>query len=227
MNWESWMNVVRATDAAYAAGNDAQKQAAVAQREQAAAQHQNYLANYRPPPNFAPSGGGGGAPAPYFPAAPPPPKPPVWLTQETYTPKPGIKQADPDTILFNDDAISPEFLVELGYEDISGMELINISRSDIIDGQNVIYSPVKQLTSLRERYNPNNIISLPELFSSFFSRFQIDLLLRGISKPYFDGDGNLVIEIDTIFDNEIVDIEIDTSGTINIIEFPNEEDVVS
>jgi hypothetical protein len=164
-------------------------------------------------------------PAPHRPSPPPPPPPPpapVWFTQETYTPKPGIKQADPDTVLFNDDAISPEFLVELGYEDISGMELINISRSDIIDGQNVIYSPVKQLTRLRERYNPNNIIALPELSSSFFSRFQIDLLLRGISKPYFDGEGNLIIEIENIFENEVVDVEIDTSGTINTIGFPNE-----
>ena len=186
----------------------------------------NAARDYRPPPSFAPAPSGGAPP--YFPAAaPPPPKPPTWITTPTYQPKPGVKQADPDTVIFNDDAISPEFLVELGYEDISGMELINISRSDIIDGQNVIYSPVKQLTALRQRYNPNNIIALPELSSSFFSRFQIDLLFRGISKPYFDGDGNLVIEIETIFENEVVDIEIDTSGTINIIDFDYEEDVVS
>jgi hypothetical protein len=177
-----------------------------------------WWARHQAPPNFPPSFSPSSAP-PYFPAAAPQPKPPVWTTQETYTPRPGIKQADPDTVLFNDDAISPEFLVQLGYEDISGMELINISRSDIIDGQNVIYSPVKNLSSLRVRYNPNNIISLPELSSSFFSRFQIDLLIRGISKPYFDGDGNLVIEIDNISEDEVVDVEIDTSGTINIIEF--------
>jgi hypothetical protein len=199
--------------------DDAARQHALAARE--------WWNNYQAPPNFPPSFSPGAAPPPNFTPAPPPPKPPVWLTQETYTPKPGIKQADPDTILFNDDALAPEFLLQLGYEDISGMELINISRSDIIDGQNVIYSPVKNLSSLRVRYNPNNIISLPELSASFFSRFQIDFLLRGISKPYFDGEGNLVIEIESLSEDEVVDIEIDTSGTINIIDFPNEGDVVS
>lgn len=155
---------------------------------------------------------------PYTPPPPPPP-PPIppnpWMTTQTYTGPPGVKQADPDIVLFNEEAIAPELLVELLYEDISGIELINISRSDIINGQNVVYSPVKQLSALRRRYNPNNLIALPELSSSFFSRFPIELLDRGISVPYFDEQGNLVIEIEDIREDEIVEVEIDTSGTIN------------
>jgi len=154
------------------------------------------------------------------PPPPPPPKPPnPWMTTQTYTGPSGVKQADPDIVLFNEEGISPEFLLELLYEDISGTELINISRSDIIDGQNVVYSPIKQLSALRRRYNPKNIISLPELSSSFFSRFPIELLDRGISAPYFDNDGNLVIEIEDVREDEIVEIEIDTNGTINEVGF--------
>jgi hypothetical protein len=153
-------------------------------------------------------------------APPPPPKPPdPWMRQNTFVAPSGVKQADPDIVIFNDDAISPELLIELGYEDISGIELINISRSDIIDGQNVSYSAVKQLSALRRRYNPNNIIALPELSSSFFSRFQIDIILRGIQEPYFNENGDLVIEIDDIKDDEVVDVEIDANGTINEVDF--------
>jgi hypothetical protein len=164
-------------------------------------------------------------PAPPRPSTPPPPPlppptpPSPWVGIPTFAAPSGVKQADPDIVIFNEDAISPELLVELGYEDISGIELINISRSDIIDGQNVSYSAVKQLSSLRRRYNPNNIIALPELSSSFFSRFQIDIVLRGIQEPYFNENGDLVIEINDIKDDEVIDVEIDTNGTINEVDF--------
>lgn len=170
------------------------------------------------PPSFS-SGteyrGGSSAPPP-----PPPPKPPdPWTRSSNYKPPTGIKQADPDIVLFDSESISPEFLLELQYEDIAGMELINISRSDIIDGQDVVYSPVKNLSSIRRRYNPNNIISLPELSDSFFSRFGIDLLQRGMNDPYFDEEGSLVIEIDNVKDGEVIEVEIDTNGTIEEVEF--------
>jgi hypothetical protein len=213
MNWEQWIQVVQATDAAYASGDDAQKQAAVAAREAAAAAHQNYLANYVPSSS---GDGGGSSPAP----PPPPPTPPdPWITTSDYVAPQGVKQAEPDVILFNDEAISPELLLQLQYEDVAGIELINISRSDIIDGQNVAYSPIKLLSSLRQRYNPNNIIALPSTSSDVFSRFGIDLVLRGIKKPYFNENGDLVVEIDEVLEDEIIEVEIDTSGTINRVDF--------
>jgi hypothetical protein len=150
---------------------------------------------------------------------PPPPTPPdPWIRTPNYVAPSGIKQADPDIVLFNDSAVSPELLLQLQYEDVAGMELINISRSDIIDGQSVVYSPVARLSQLRRKYNPNNIISLPATSADPFSRFGIDLILRGISEPYFDQNGNLVIEIDDILEDEIIETEVDTSGTINLVD---------
>lgn len=170
--------------------------------------------NSAPPPSPQPSSGGTYTPPP------PPPKPvDPWTRSSNYVAPTGIKQADPDIVLFDSEGISPEFLLELQYEDIAGMELINISRSDIIDGQDVIYSPIKNLSSIRRRYNPNNIIALPELSSSFFSRFAIDLIQRGMNDPYFDDQGNLVIEIENVRDDEIIEVEIDTNGTIEEVEF--------
>jgi hypothetical protein len=174
-----------------------------------------YLASLSQQP--APGGGGGGS-AP--PPPPPPPTPPdPWIRTSDYVAPEGVKQADPDIVLFNDEAISPELLLQLQYEDVAGIELINISRSDIIDGQNVSYSPIAQLSSLRRRYNPNNIIALPSTSSDAFSRFGIDLILRGIKEPYFNENGDLVIEIDEVLEDEIIEAEIDTSGTINRVDF--------
>jgi hypothetical protein len=153
--------------------------------------------------------------------SPPQPTPPTnpWDRTNRFVDPRGIKQPDPSVILFDSGAISPEYLIELEYEDISGIELINMSRSDLIDGQSVVYSPIKKLSSLRNQYNPNNIIAIPSYFYSEFSKYRIDLILRGISLPYFDENGSLIIEIKDVKDDEIIEVEIDSSGTINIVDF--------
>ena len=154
-------------------------------------------------------------------APPPPAAKPVdpWIRSSDYVGPKGIKQADPDVVLFDQESVSSELLIELEYESLSGVELINISRSDIIDGQQVVYSPIKNLSSIRRRFNPNNIISLPELSSSYFASFSIDLVLRGIRNPYFDTNGDLIIEIDEVLEDEIIEAEVDSSGTIDVVEF--------
>jgi hypothetical protein len=164
------------------------------------------------------------APSPAQPssAAPPPqPTPPTnpWNRTNNFVDLRGVKQPDPSVILFDSGTIAPEYLIELEYEDISGMELINMSRSDLIDGQSVIYSPIKNLSYLRTKYNPNNIIAIPSYTSSEFSKYRIDLILRGIGLPYFDEEGNLVIEIEDVRQDELVEVQIDSSGTINLVDF--------
>ena len=48
-------------------------------------------------------------------------------------------------------------------------ELATISRHDLVNGQKVIYSPIKNLTDLYLQYNPNNIIMLQSSDSYFKS----------------------------------------------------------
>lgn len=163
------------------------------------------------------SGGGGGGGTPTISVSAKPKDP--WVRTSNYVEATGVKQAEPDIILFNEEPISPELLLELQYEDIAGAELINITRSDIIDGQNVVYTPIKNLSDLSRKYNPNNIISLPSISNSPLSRFAIDLINRGIYEPYFDDNGDLVIEVDSVLADEIIEVEIDTSGTINEVSF--------
>lgn len=129
-----------------------------------------------------------------------------------------VKKAPKDTIVFDNSSLSPEILLELYFEDLGGLELANLSRADAIDGQNASYSPIKNLSSLRRRYSPNNIIASVGNLENYFSRFGIDLLERGVYAPYVTEDGNVAIEVDTILEDEEIEIQVLSNGTIERIE---------
>lgn len=150
---------------------------------------------------------------------PPPATPPSpWNTIPTYSVPKGIKQAQPDIVLEPGTDSSGDYILERFFEELGGTELINLSRHDLIDGINVVYNPIANLSSLRKRYNPNNIIALDFLSDNEFSRVSIDFLSRGPREPYFDSDGNLIIEVDIIRSEENIEAEISLSGTVNRIE---------
>jgi hypothetical protein len=156
-------------------------------------------------------------PSSYTPPPSPPSPSPILPNFRPMTSNFAIKQAPIDTVVFDDTTFPPAMLEDLMYEDIGGIELANMSRSDLIDGQDVSYTPIKNLSSLRRRFNPNNIISSSTSSGNNFSKFSIDLISRGMNVPYLDYDGNLVIEIDEVHENEVIDVEIASSGTINTV----------
>ena len=137
----------------------------------------------------------------------------------TFTPMPSnknFKVAPSDIIQFDDSNIEIQLITNLLFEDVGAVELSDMSRSDLIDGQQVIYSPITNLPELKRDFDPNKIISnIPMV--DYFSRFQINLLSRGMHEPYFDDEGNLVIEIDKVLDDEKIEAEILSNGTIEII----------
>lgn len=145
-----------------------------------------------------------------------PPNP--WNTTPTYIQKAGIKQADPDIIIDPETDTSGDYIAERFFEELGGTELINLSRYDLIDGIDVSYRPIANLSNLRRRFNPNNIIALDILSDNEFSKFSIDLLSRGMSEPYFDDSGNLVVELDIIRSEENIEVEVSLSGTVTRIE---------
>ena len=84
-----------------------------------------------------------------------------------------VKTAPIDTVLFNDDSMSIEIMADLIFEDIGGHELINIARNDIINGQQVSYTPIKNLGLIQQKYNPNNILGLQATSEKYFANFPI------------------------------------------------------
>lgn len=138
-------------------------------------------------------------------------------------PAPPVKTASIDTVLFNDDEVPIEVMSDLIFEDIGGHELINIARNDIINGQDISYQPIKNLTSIQQQYNPNNILSVQSTSDKYFSNFAIKLENKTPnvgngpfgSNVYIDPlTGNMVVDAINLESDEQIEIEITLSGTI-------------
>jgi hypothetical protein len=154
-----------------------------------------------------------------------------------------VKIATPDLILFNDDVMSIEIMTDLIFEDMGGYELATISRHDLVNGQKVIYSPIKNLTDLYLQYNPNNVLRL-QSSDSYFKSLSLSIFDHlpvcgtgyDISPPennpgeqdktkwkktpncksvYIDPiTGDLVINLVNVKENEQVEVQILTSGDV-------------
>jgi hypothetical protein len=136
---------------------------------------------------------------------------------------PPVKTAPIDTVLFNDDQVPIEVMSDLIFEDIGGHELINIARNDIINGQDISYQPIKNLTSVQQQYNPNNILSVQSTSDKYFSNFAIKLENKVPnvgngpfgSNVYLDTtNGSLIVESINLEADEQIEVEITLSGTI-------------
>jgi len=127
-----------------------------------------------------------------------------------------VKLAPLDTIVFDNSNVEIAQIEQLLFEDIGGVELSNISRADLIDGQQVSYSPIANLETINRIFNPNNIVATNNGID-YFSRFSIDLSSRAPISVYFDTGGNLVVEVESVNNDEQIQVEILTNGTINLI----------
>jgi hypothetical protein len=149
-----------------------------------------------------------------------------------------IKIATPDLILSNDETMSIEIMTDLIFEDIGGYELATISRHDLVNGQKVIYAPIKNLTDLYLQYNPNNVLRL-QASDSYFKSLSLSILDRlpicgtGYDLQGTDPDltkrtkipncksiyidpitGDLIINLINMKEGEQVEVEILTAGNI-------------
>jgi hypothetical protein len=139
-----------------------------------------------------------------------------------------VKSATKDIILFDDGAIPVDLMADLIFEDIGGQELISIARRDTVNGQKITYQPIKNLSSIEQEYNPNNIIRLQATADKYFANFPIKLDDKvpqagtgtGGSYVYIDPiSGNLIVESVNLESDEQVEIQIATSGTIYETDF--------
>lgn len=136
---------------------------------------------------------------------------------------PAVKVATPSLIALSNPPLEIDIMADLIFENIGGQELISISRNDIINGQDVLYSPIKNLQSLYLEYNPNNIIKLENTADTYFKNFPIRLenkIPSVGSGPngeivYIDQDtGDLVVNVINLDSDEQVDIQILNNGEI-------------
>ena len=143
-------------------------------------------------------------------------------------PPPPPKTAPIDTILFDEEAVPIEIMSDMIFEDIGGHEIINIARNDTINGQTVTYQPIKNLSSIQQQYNPNNVLALQNTSDKYFQNFSIKLDTKlpeegsGPDAAYIyieDATGDLIIELINLESDEQIEVEISLSGTIYEAEF--------
>ena len=149
-----------------------------------------------------------------------------------------VKVATLDLILEQEDTMSIEIMTDLIFEDIGGYELATISRHDLVNGQKVIYAPIKNLTDLYLQYNPNNVLRLQSsdsyfksLALSIFNHLPVcgngydlvgtdpDLTKRtkvpNCKSVYIDPlTGDLVINLINVKEGEQAEVEVLTAGNI-------------
>jgi len=135
---------------------------------------------------------------------------------------PPVKTATLDIILFDEESVPTDGMFDQIFENIGGQELISITRSDIVNGQKISYQPIKNLSAIQQRYNPNNILSLQQTADKFFAGFSIKLedkipeIGNGTNgeNVYLNAAGDLIIEFINVNPDEQVETQISVSGTI-------------
>lgn len=119
------------------------------------------------------------------------------------------------------------------YQDIAGTELINLVRHDTISGINVTYSIISDLTRVNITFDPSLLLLNKAQYQSVFNQYSINLVNKIpdntfydentllpesnlLTNTYYDGE-NLVIEFVNVKDTELVQVEIETDGKIDIV----------
>jgi len=160
-----------------------------------------------------PGGGGGSSVEPY--------SSPV---QEVAKPAP-VKMPSRDVVSLVDPGIDSATIQNLLFENIGATELIKFTRHDTVDGINPYYDIISNLSDIKRRYDPASLISLQKPESSFFDIFTIKLDQKIPDQEYLDENnlsdyvyidesGNLVVELTNLASDEIIEVEIDSNGTI-------------
>lgn len=143
------------------------------------------------------------------------------ITQEVA--KPPVKTAPINTVSFDNGLLPIEILSDLIFEDLGGQELISIARNDTVNGQNIIYQPIKNLYNIQQQYNPNNIIYTEGTSDRYFRNFPIKFESKVPNEGtgpngehiYFDSSTkSLIIEAVNMQGDEQIEVQLLINGTI-------------
>ncbi len=129
-----------------------------------------------------------------------------------------VKVSTTDIIIKEQESIPLGLQYELIFEEIAGEEIINIVRHDTINGQDIVYSPIKNIKSISLQNSPFNILSLQGSSDKTFNAFPIKMeSYVSLEEPlvYYDkATMSLVIEISDVPNDKQIEVQIMSSGTI-------------
>lgn len=136
-----------------------------------------------------------------------------------------VKVATPDLIIENIADIPFEIMQALIFENIGGQEILTISRHDLVNGQKVIYSPIKNLGSIQNKFNSQNIVSITNTLTTLFENYAIKFEEK-LPLPGFNVLGDFVLNLGTGPNGEYVYRDPETGSlTINVRNMAEDEQV--
>jgi hypothetical protein len=117
----------------------------------------------------------------------------------------GIKVATPDLIVFDSSSLSVDSMADLIFEDIGGQELLEISRSDLINSSNVVFPRIKT----KQRFvDPISSIAGAS-FSSPLQSIQLsDHVPQFVSSVVLNDVGGIEINIVNVLPGYQVEVQV-------------------
>ena len=167
----------------------------------------------------------------------PPPSTPTTQNMPQYNPavdvqvQPGlVRIPERDVVSLAGQSVDSETITNLLFENIGAVELTKFVRHDTVDGINPYYDIISNLSEVKRRFDPSRLISIQKPDSSNFDIYSIKLQDKIPDDEYLSNNnindyvyfdnttGDLVIEVINMSESEIVEVQIDTNGTIYRIE---------
>jgi hypothetical protein len=130
-----------------------------------------------------------------------------------------------DVVNLATEDIDAATITNLLFENIGANELVKFVRNDTIEGLNPYYNIISNLSDIRRRFNPSDLISeqITDIDSEGYS-INIDNKIpdqeylddQGITDYVYidEATGDLVIHVVNMKESETVEVQIDTNGTI-------------
>jgi hypothetical protein len=159
----------------------------------------------------------------------PPPSSNYYYEPYIPPPPPPVRVPDRDVVELSTFSPDAETIINLLFENIGANELTKFVRHDTVEGTNPYYDIISNLSDIKRRFDPSTLISLQKSNLSNFDIYPIKLQDKIPDEKYlqennipdyifFAENGDLVIEVVNMSDSEIVEVQIDTNGTIYQIE---------
>lgn len=147
------------------------------------------------------------------------------LFSPTKSNTPLVKIPERGVVEFDASEISVDQLEFILFQSIGAMDIIGVSRHDVINGESPYYGIISNLSSLRYELDPNVLISKQRKGDSIYRRYTINLDEKIPSQEYLEENnlenffyiaqnGDLIIEVVDMKVQEEVEIEIATNATI-------------
>jgi hypothetical protein len=137
-----------------------------------------------------------------------------------------VKSASPDIIISDPGDTAIDLILKLTLEKIGAQELISLVRHDTVNGQNIIYQPVKNISEIAISYNSQNMINVPDTSDIFFKNFAIKLethipqytpeeLITKDNNVFFDAtEKKVIIELINLKKDYEIEVQTLSSGQV-------------